>query len=114
MKWKPGKRSADIEDRRGQGGGFSGLGRGSGGMPIPMGRMGGGGIVTLIVIVIVYFLFLKGGEGGGFNVPDPTSSFPQVPASGSGTSFIIATRLYAERAVPAGSSGFQKSNCGYP
>jgi uncharacterized protein len=79
MKWRPRKRSADLEDRRGAGGGFGG-----GGMPIPMGRAGGGGIVGIIVLVIVYFLFLQGGGDGGFNVPDPTSSFPQVPQSGTG------------------------------
>jgi uncharacterized protein len=84
MKWRPGKRSADIEDRRGAGGGFGG-----GGMPIPMGRLGGGGIGTIIVLVIVYLLFIKGGGGGGgFNVPDPTSSFPQVPQSGTGDSSV--------------------------
>jgi predicted metalloprotease len=81
MKWKPGKRSADIEDRRSAGGGFGG----GGGMPIPMGRLGGGGIGTIIVLVIVYLLFVRGGGGGGgFNVPDPTSAFPQVPQSGTG------------------------------
>jgi uncharacterized protein len=80
MKWKPGKRSADIEDRRSAGGGLGG-----GGMPIPMGRLGGGGIGTIIVLVIVYLLFIQGGGGGGgFNVPDPTSNFPQVPATGTG------------------------------
>jgi uncharacterized protein len=81
MKWKPGKRSADIEDRRSAGGGFGG----GGGMPIPMGRLGGGGIGTIIVLVIVYLLFVRGGGGGGgFNVPDPTRAFPQVPQSGTG------------------------------
>jgi uncharacterized protein len=79
MRWRPGKRSADIEDRRGAGGGLGG-----GGMPIPMGRLGGGGIGTIVVLVIVYLLFIKGGGGGGFDVPDPTSSFPQVPATGTG------------------------------
>ena len=83
MKWKPGKRSADMEDRRGAGGGFGGSG---GGMPIPMGKLGGGGIGTLIVLAIVFFLFIKGGGGdGGFNIPDPTSNFPQVPATGTGS-----------------------------
>jgi len=79
MKWKPGRRSGDIEDRQGAGGGFGG-----GGMPIPMGRMGGGGIGTIVVLVIVYLLFIKGGGGGGFDVPSPTNAFPQVPQSGTG------------------------------
>jgi uncharacterized protein len=84
MKWRPGKRSADIEDRRASGGGFGG-----GGMPIPMGRLGGGGIGTIVVLVIVYLLFVKGGGGGGgLNVPDPTSAFPQVPQSGNGTASV--------------------------
>jgi predicted metalloprotease len=84
MKWKPGKRSGDIEDRRGAGGGFGG-----GGMPIPMGRLGGGGIGTIIVLAIVYFLFIQGGGGGGgFDVPDPTSSFPQVPQTGTGNASV--------------------------
>jgi predicted metalloprotease len=53
--------------------------------PIPMGRMGGGGIGTIILLVVVYLVFLKGGGGdGGFNVPDPTSAFPQVPQTGTG------------------------------
>jgi predicted metalloprotease len=79
MKWKPRKRSADIEDRRGAGGGFGGGG-------IPIGRLGGGGIGTIIVLVIVYLLFSSGGGGGGggFDVPDPSSAFPPVPQSGTG------------------------------
>ena len=81
MKWKPGKRSGDLEDRRSQGGGLGG-----GGFPIPMGRMGGGGIVGVIVAVVLYFLVSSGGEGGGFDVPAPGSAFPQVPESGSGAS----------------------------
>jgi predicted metalloprotease len=84
MKWKPGRRSRDLEDRRASGGGFGG-----GGMPIPMGRLGGGGIGTIVVLVIVYLLFVKGGGGGGgLNVPDPTSAFPQVPQSGNGTASV--------------------------
>ncbi len=82
MKWKPGKTSGNIEDRRGQGGGFGGLG-GGGGLPIPMGRMGGGGIIGVIVAVVLYLLVIKGGGGGGFDVPGPSSAFPQVPQTGS-------------------------------
>ncbi|MGC1812911.1 MAG: neutral zinc metallopeptidase, partial [Solirubrobacterales bacterium] len=84
MKWRPGGRSADVEDRRAAGGGFGG-----GGMPIPIGRMGGGGIGTIVVLVIVYLLFIKGGGGGGgFDVPAPGSAFPQVPQSGDGTASV--------------------------
>jgi hypothetical protein len=83
MKWRPGKTSGNIEDRRAStGGGLGGLG--GGGFPIPMGRMGGGGIVGIIVLVVIYFLAVKGGGGGGFDVPAPGSAFPQVPANGTG------------------------------
>ncbi len=53
--------------------------------PIPLGRAGGGGIGTIIVLVIVYLVFMKGGGGdGGFDVPGPSSAFPQVPQTGTG------------------------------
>jgi uncharacterized protein len=83
MKWRPGKSSGHVEDRRGQGGGFGG----GGGLPIPMGRMGGGGgIIGVIIAIVIYFLVLKGGGGGGFDVPGPSSAFPQVPQSGTSES----------------------------
>jgi predicted metalloprotease len=85
MKWKPGGRSPDVEDQRASGGG---LGGGSTPFPIPMGRLGGG-IGTIILLVVIYLVFLQGGgEGGGFNVPDPTSAFPQVPQTGTGSASI--------------------------
>jgi predicted metalloprotease len=57
--------------------------------PIPLGRAGGGGIGTIVVLVIVYLLFFRGGGGdGGFNVPDPTSAFPKVPQTGTGSGSI--------------------------
>jgi predicted metalloprotease len=87
MKWKPGKRSSDLEDRRSQGGGLGG-GLGGGGFPIPMGRMGGGGIVGVIVLVVLYLLVFRSGGGGGFDVPAPGSAFPQVPANGSGSASV--------------------------
>jgi uncharacterized protein len=83
MKWKPGQRSGELEDRRGSSGGFGGSGMS---FPMPMGRAGGGGIVGIVVAVVVYLLFIKGGGGsGGFDVPGPPSAFPQVPQSGNGT-----------------------------
>ena len=82
MKWKRGKRSGDLEDRRASsGGGFPGMG--GGGFPIPMGK-GGGGIGTILILVIVYFVFIRGGGdgGSGFDVPAPPSA--QAPAQGTG------------------------------
>ncbi len=84
MKWKPGQRSGNIEDRRGEGGGLGGGLGGGGGFPIPMGRMGGGGIVGVIIVIVIYLLAGKGGGGGGFDVPGPSSAFPQVPQTGTG------------------------------
>ena len=84
MKWRPGKTSGNIEDRRSQGGGLGGGLGGGGGFPIPMGRMGGGGIVGVIIAIVLYFLVIQGGGGGGFDVPGPSSAFPQVPQTGSG------------------------------
>jgi predicted metalloprotease len=88
MKWKRGKRSGDLEDRRastGGGGGFPGLG--GGGFPIPIGR-GGGGIGTILILLVVYFVFVKGcgSEDGGFGIPAPPSA--QAPAQGTGSGSI--------------------------
>ena len=49
-----------------------------------MGRMGGGGIVGVIIVIVIYLLASKGGGGGGFDVPGPSSAFPQVPQTGTG------------------------------
>jgi uncharacterized protein len=87
VKWRPGKTSGNIEDRRGQSGGMGGFG-GGGGFPIPMGRMGGGGIVGVIIAIVIYFLASQGGGGGGFDVPGPSSAFPQVPQSGTGANSV--------------------------
>jgi predicted metalloprotease len=87
MKWKPGKTSGNLEDRRSSSGGGGGFG--GGGFPIPMGRMGGGGgIVGVIIAIVIYFLVIKGGGGGGFDVPGPGSAFPQVPQSGNGSASV--------------------------
>lgn len=85
MKWKPGRRNPNLEDRRGEkppsGGGLPG--GSSSGLPIPLpGGKSGGGIGT-IIIVIVLFLVIRscgGGEGGGFDVPGLPTDQAQVPA----------------------------------
>jgi uncharacterized protein len=85
MKWRRGKRSADLEDRRAGGGGLGG-GGGFGGMPIPMGKAGGGGLG--LVAILILFLVLRGcgdgGGGGGFDIPSlPTGT--GIPAQETGS-----------------------------
>ena len=93
MKWKPGKRSPNLEDRRGKGGGggFPGGipgGSSGGGMPIPLpGGKSGGGIGTLIIVIILFLVIrgCSGGDGGGgFDVPGLPSQ-PDVPAQDTGS-----------------------------
>jgi uncharacterized protein len=80
MRWRRGKRGPDVIDRRSAGGARGG---GPGGLPVPMGRLGGGGIGTILIAALVYLLFIRGG-GGGFDIPSDTEAFPQAPATGSG------------------------------
>jgi predicted metalloprotease len=64
MKWKPGRRSADIEDRRGRG--FGGGGGGGGGLGgLPMGGRIGLPAVALVILIAVVSHFLGGGSGAG-------------------------------------------------
>jgi predicted metalloprotease len=79
MQWTRGRRSQNIEDRRGMGG-PGGLGRGGG---IRVGRAaGGGGIGILIIAVIMLFLgvdpsiLLSGGGGQLVPVDEPQQSRP--------------------------------------
>lgn len=71
MKWTRGQRSANLEDRRGQGGGA--------GLRLPGGRRGLGVGGILLVLAIAYFtgqnpLTLLGAVGGGDALPiDPTA-----------------------------------------
>ena len=78
--------SDNVEDRRGQGGGFGFPGGGGGGrrVNIPMGGRGGGmSISTIIFLVIIYFVLKMLGidllqilsGGGGMSIPGNDSSY---------------------------------------
>lgn len=73
MRWKGRNRSANVNDSRGQGGGFSLPGSGRRRLPVGGSRRGGGmGVGTIIIIgIVMMFLginplkLLAGGLGGG-------------------------------------------------
>ncbi|WP_157020114.1 KPN_02809 family neutral zinc metallopeptidase [Mesorhizobium xinjiangense] len=79
MRWKGRRQSSNVEDRRGQGGGFGrgGFGRGPG-IRIPVGRTGGGSVSGIIVLLVLYFALRACGidplemlAGGGGQVSSP-------------------------------------------
>jgi predicted metalloprotease len=91
--------SKNVEDRRGQGGGFGGM---PGGIQIPMGGRGGMSITSLLIIGVIMLLFginpldvLTGGGGGQFpQIEMPRqqetqrpggSDIPGLPGQGSKT-----------------------------
>lgn len=83
MRWTPGGRSEDLEDRRDEGGGSGGGGRQFGGMHIGL-----GGIVILFILSLVFkrdFFSLLGGGGasvgGGQTIsrPDPARDAREEP-----------------------------------
>jgi uncharacterized protein len=90
VRWKPGRRSPNLEDRRAEGGASSG-----GGLPIGLpsfpigggkGCLGlGGGAVGLVVVVALALLggtdvFSGGSGGGGFPV-GPNIELPAAPSA---------------------------------
>ena len=77
MKWRGRGGAGQIEDRRGSGGGFSG-----GGLPIPMGKIGGGGIGTILLVLLFLFISSRGG-GGGLGVDPGTGQFAPAPGASS-------------------------------
>ncbi len=80
MRWRRGQRSADLEDRRGEGAYGGGFRRG-----VPGGaRMGLGGLAILLVLSLVtgqnfFALFEPGGTGSG--IPGSGPGRPARPAS---------------------------------
>jgi hypothetical protein len=77
MRWTPGGRSKDLEDRRGSSGGFGGGGFGGGGM-----RIGLGGAAVLLVLSLVFkqnFFAMLGADGGaGGAVSEPAAASDSV------------------------------------
>ncbi|MHB1298240.1 MAG: KPN_02809 family neutral zinc metallopeptidase [Gemmatimonadaceae bacterium] len=103
MRWTPGRRSVNLEDRRGQRMTGGGLGLGGGGF----GRMGLGGLVVVIILSLVFkqdFLGLLGGAAGdtGANVVEgPVASTPEEERQVEFVSFVLDdaqdnwTRIFA-------------------
>lgn len=85
MRWEDGRRSENVEDRRGEGGLGGGLGRGGFGFPGGMGgggiRIGGGIGGVLVVLALLYFgidpSILDSGGSSGY--PDRPYSEQQNP-----------------------------------
>jgi predicted metalloprotease len=74
MRWKRGRGTSQIEDRRGQGA------VGGGGLGFPIGAgLGGAGIVIVVVILLLNVLL----GGGGFGI-DPSTNLPGMPAASGG------------------------------
>ncbi len=78
MRWTPGQRSGNLEDRRGQGGGGFRLGGGTG-------KLGCGGLFFLLILSIVFkqdfFQLLDGGAGGGYSAPAPVDSSAPIDST---------------------------------
>jgi predicted metalloprotease len=109
MLWKGRRQSENIEDRRGEGGGFpggfggddGGLGQG-GGFRIPIGRTAGGGGISGIIILIVLFFVLKAigidpmqilGQGGMMDQQGGPAMSNQAPAANDEMKQFVATVL---------------------
>lgn len=59
MRWKDRRQSSNVEDRRGQSGGFGGGGMGRSPIRLPIGRGAGGGSLSGIILLVVIFFALR-------------------------------------------------------
>ncbi|MEQ9643198.1 MAG: neutral zinc metallopeptidase [Alphaproteobacteria bacterium] len=94
MRWKGRRQSRNIEDRRGQGGGFAirmpripGLGRGrrGPGLRLPIGRKGGVGGLIMVAVVVGLYMWMGGDLGSllGGGMPLQDGPAPQVSRPGA-------------------------------
>lgn len=84
MRWTRGGSSQNVEDRRGMGGGFGGLG--GGGM-----RLGLGGIVVLLVLSVIFKRDLVSGMLGGQGSPavsDQSGPYQETPTEKDQREFV--------------------------
>ena len=85
MRWTPGWRSSNVEDRRGQ--------RAIGGLGV--GRLGIGGVVLLLVLSLVFkrdfFSLIGGGSGDGSAVAGTVESTPEEEQLVQFVSFVFDT-----------------------
>ncbi len=113
MRWERGRRSGNVEDRRGQGGGF-GRGGGFGGRGLRIGGRGGLGLGGIAIVVVLGLLFgvdprlllgmVDGGGGGYGPVPGQEQEVGLGPATGPGADpaqdelaeFVKVTLAYTE------------------
>lgn len=79
MEYDKDHESADIEDRRGEGGGAA---FGGGGFGLPVGRVGLGGVVVLVVLSFLFKTDLVTPFLGGGGAP-PSAAAPMRPAGGA-------------------------------
>ncbi|MGA7979820.1 MAG: neutral zinc metallopeptidase [Chromatiaceae bacterium] len=86
MRWKTGRRSENVEDRRGEGG-FPGGRIGQGRIPIRMGRRTvGGGLGTIVLVLVALYFGVDPGifldTGGTGSVPMDSQVSPQPRSAG--------------------------------
>ncbi|HEY0834110.1 MAG TPA: neutral zinc metallopeptidase [Azospirillum sp.] len=93
MRWRGGRESENVEDRRGGGfGGFSRGGGGLGGIPIGRGGLGIGGLVVVVLLGLVFGVdpgvILSGGDPGYQQTREDPRQAPRSGAEDELTRFV--------------------------